>query len=110
MRARKSRSQWSAIIRAFERSGGSHEEFCSKRGLEVGTFRSWLYRLRKREAPVEIALVPVEVTEASAPHPVAAAGVASELVIVVAGVEVRVGVGTDAGYVASLVAELRSRC
>lgn len=108
MRARKSRSEWAAILKAFERSGESHEAFCSRRGLKIGTFRSTLYRRRKAVAP-EVALVPVEVVHgggvvsASRAEP-------SELTVVVAGVEVRVAVGTDPGYVGALVAELRARC
>jgi hypothetical protein len=110
MRARKSRSEWAAIVKAFERSGESHEEFCSKRSLKIGTFRSALYRWRKAEdvAP-ELALVPVEVVDRGGVG-TARSAEPSELAVVVAGVEVRVVVGTDIGYVGALVAELRSRC
>lgn len=108
MRARKSRSEWSVILRAFERSGQSHEEFCSRRGLKIGTFRSALYRRRKSESGgAEVALVPVEVVERGGV--VAAAG-SSELVVVIAGVELRIPVGTDVQYVGALVTELRARC
>ena len=34
----------------------------------------------------------------------------SDIVIAIAGVEVRVAIGADVGYVAGLVAELRARC
>ncbi len=105
MHARKSRSEWSAIVKAFERSGESHEQFCSKRGLVVGSFRSWLYRLRRAGgAATDVVLLPVEVTAPvgrSAP---------SDIVIAIAGVELRVAVGADVGYVAGLVAEIRGRC
>lgn len=107
MQARKSRSQWAGIIRAFERMGGSHERFCSARGLNLGTFRAWLYRLRRAgETPATVALVPVEVIS-----PVAMAAPApSDILVAVAGVELRVAIGADIGYVARLVAELRARC
>ena len=49
-------------------------------------------------------LLPVEVTAPLAVHD------RSDIVVAVAGVEVRVAVGADIGYVAGLVAELRSRC
>jgi hypothetical protein len=102
MHARKSRSEWSAIIKAFERSGGSHEEFCSARGLNVGSFRAWLYRLRAtKTTSSEITLLPVEVT---------APVVMRDIVVAVADVEVRIAVGADVEYVARLVAELRARC
>jgi hypothetical protein len=105
MRARKSRSEWSAIVKAFERSGESHEQFCSKRGLAVGSFRSWLYRLRRAgSAATDVVLLPVEVTAPAARY------APSDIVIAIAGVEVRVAIGADVGYVAGLVAELRARC
>ncbi len=111
MRARKSRDEWAAIVRAFERSGQSHAEFCTKRGLEVRSFRGWLYRLRKAEgAAPEVALVPVEVTAGPMSSMVTGAPVAVNLVVAVSDLEVRVRVGTDIEYVARLVSELRARC
>jgi len=108
MRVRKSRSEWSVILRAFERSGQSHEEFCSRRGLKIGTFRSALYRRRKSESVgAEVALVPVEVVDRGAVVPAAGPSV---LVVVIAGVELRIPVGTDVQYVSALVTELRARC
>ena len=105
MHARKSRGEWSAIIKAFERSGESHEEFCSERGLNVGSFRGRLYKLRAaRATSSDITLLPVEVTAPVAPL------APSTIVVGVADIEVRVAVGADVGYVAALVAELRSRC
>ena len=111
MRARKSRGEWVAIVGAFERSGQSPEEFCSKRGLEVGSFRGWLYRLRKAARPVaEVALVPVEVIAGPSVPRVTRDGGPTELVVAVSDIDVRVSVGTDIEYVARLVAELRARC
>ena len=112
MRARKSWSQWSAIVEAYERSGQSHREFCSRRGLKVACFRGWLYRVRKAQRAVpEVALVPVELTAGPLSPGVARTPSPAELVVVaVADLEVRIAVGTDIGYVACLVAELRSRC
>ena len=105
MQARRNREEWARIIETFERSGQSHEAFCLARGLQVGTFRVWLYRLRARTAPsTAISLLPVEVTTA------VAAPVPSEVVVAVAGVEIRVAVGVDVRYIAGLVAELRSQC
>ncbi len=111
MRARKSWSEWSAIVEAYERSGQSHLEFCSKRGLKVASFRGWLYRVRKaHRATPEVALVSVELTERPSSPTVVRANAPERLVVAVADVEVRLAVGTDVGYVACLVAELRSRC
>lgn len=108
MHARRSRSEWSAIIKAFKKAGGSHEDFCKERGLNLGSFRGWLYRLQK--AAPEVALVPVAVTSATSSPSHEVAEPAAEIVVAVAGVDVRVVPGTDIGYVAALVAELRARC
>jgi hypothetical protein len=111
MRARKSRNEWSKIIRTFERSGQSHEEFCRKQGLNLGSFRGWLYRLRKAAAAApEVALVPVTLTEVTSPPISLVHGPGGEIVVMVSDVQVRVVPGTDTGYVAALVAELRARC
>jgi hypothetical protein len=100
MHVRKSRKQWQAIVRAFERSGDSHEKFCAAEGINVGNFRAWLYRLRRQaSARSEVQLVPVEVVARSAPM--------DAIVVVVGGVEIRVPAGTDPAYLARLVGELR---
>ena len=80
--------------------------FCAERGLRVGTFRGWLYRLQRvaREPSGSLALLPVQVTTPEPRH------VPSVVVVAVADVEVRVAIGADVGYVAGLVAELRARC
>jgi hypothetical protein len=64
MRARRNRSEWKAIIGAFEGSGESHERFCSKQRLRIGTFRWWLRELRRTSGVVVAAplMLPVEVT------------------------------------------------
>jgi hypothetical protein len=111
MHARRSRSEWSAIIKAFKRAGGSHEEFCKERGLNLGSFRGWLYRLQKAGSSAsEVALVPVTVAGATSSSPQESTGSAAEIVVAVSDVLVRVVPGTDIGYVAALVTELRSRC
>lgn len=109
MRTRKSRSEWSKIIGAFERSGESHEEFCTKQRLNLGSFRGWLYRLRKAAAP-EVALVPVTLTGTARSPSSPVGGPGGEIVVVVSDLYVRVVPGTDAAYAAALVAELRARC
>lgn len=113
MHARKSRAEWRAIIRAFERSGQTHEAFCAGGRLNVGSFRGWLYRIR-REPSAEMRLVPVEVPERvtavdigpSAPR---SAATSSPIAVVVRDIELRVAVGSDPAYVAALVREL-GRC
>lgn len=41
------------MIAKFERSGLSHDVFCTREKLNVGTFRTWLYRLRG-EGAIEV--------------------------------------------------------
>ena len=111
MSARKSRGQWAKIIAAFERSGLPIEEFCTRRGIKPGTLRWWRWQLGDREpaAPTsEVRLVPVDVV-GDRPGVAPVAGPRG-LVIGVAGVSVHVEIGTDAAYVAALVAELGRRC
>ena len=112
---RKSYREWSLIVAAFERSGCTHGEFCERRGLTIGNFRSWLYRVRRstRGSTGEVAMLPVSVT----PHPLAMGSLdrvadASPgcIVITVGDVAVRLAAHTDVTYLATLVGELRSRC
>jgi hypothetical protein len=61
------RGYWLGVVREFERSGLSHEAFCADRDLVVGTFRQWLYRLRREglQAPpcfVEVVGQPARVS------------------------------------------------
>jgi hypothetical protein len=42
---RRSREQWGQIVEQFGRSGQSHEAFCVQHQVNMGSFRSWLYRL-----------------------------------------------------------------
>jgi hypothetical protein len=103
---RRSRKQWSEIVEEFERCGESHEEFCAQRRLNVGSFRGWLYRLRRGASQGKVArsatrLLPVRV------------GVPDETVrieIVVGGVRLHVPDRVDPHYVAALVTALASRC
>jgi hypothetical protein len=107
MRARRSREEWAAIIAAFEQSGLTAAKFCASRGLKPETLKWWRWRQRSRatERARDVRLVPVDLIDSTmavaAPPPV---------VIAVAGVSVRVEIGTDTTYVAALVAELGRRC
>jgi hypothetical protein len=115
MATRRSSEQWTAIVATFERSNQTVERFCATRGIRPGTFRWWRWRLRSssgsREASFaasgndEVRLVPIDVVGVTA-------RVSSPVRIEIAfdDMAVRVEPGADAAYVASLVAELRSRC
>jgi hypothetical protein len=104
MHARRNRSEWQKIVREFERSEQTQAAFCESRGINVGSFRGWLYRLRRAAPAGAVALVPVDVTPARRSFDADA-----PVIVRVADVEICVPHGTDALYVARLVAELR-RC
>ncbi len=106
---RRSRDQWAEIVEEFESSGQSHESFCAQQRLNVGSFRGWLYRLRKGPSRGKVArnaprLLPVRVSAASASSD------EGLIEVGVGGVVVRVHVGVDPAYVAELVTRLRDRC
>ena len=111
MRARKSRAEWAGLIAEFEASGDSVEKFCGRRRIARATFRWWRWRRPAPEvkpaAGRDVQLLAVDVV-AGGGSLVAASRAKVE--IVVAGVNVRIEVGTDPTYVAALVAELGRRC
>lgn len=50
------RRAWQQLVERFESSGLTQQEFADNKGIKVGTFRSWLYRLRREDivtAPLE---------------------------------------------------------
>jgi hypothetical protein len=101
------RAEWTRVIEQFEASGESHKDFCARRGLTLGTFRLWLYRLRKESRAGTVArsatrMVPVHVRASVARDEV--------IEVVIAGAMLRVLVGTDTRYVAELATALASRC
>ena len=90
----------------FEKSGLSAVEFCREHGLCKQTLYNWRHRAR-RAGSVTAAPSPrfaeVAVTTATA------SGAASGICIHLAGdVSVEAGVGTDAGWLARVIYELRA--
>jgi hypothetical protein len=96
-------SEWREFIRDYRQGSATQVDFCAHRGLNVWTFRDRLYHprgrraLRGKTAGDEVRLVRVEVPQAPC-----------TLEIALEGVVVRVPVGTDVRYVASVVDVLRS--
>jgi hypothetical protein len=109
MAPRRGREFWSGVVEAFEQSGLKHEQFARQQRLNLGSFRGWLYRLRReggrggrrghrravRVLPVRVQATPV---------------IASLIELGVAGAVLRFAAGTDAEYVVDLVTRLRERC
>lgn len=105
MEQRKTRATWADLVQEYQRSGESHAAFCDRKGLVLGTFRTWLYKLRRADAAEPITVLPVHVRATPEAHLAAP----NRLVVETGAVRVHVEVGTDPVYVAALVAEL-GRC
>jgi len=43
---RLGRRRWKSLVAGFEQSGLSQAEYARRKGVNVNTFRQWLYRLR----------------------------------------------------------------
>jgi hypothetical protein len=46
---RRGRDFWAPVVAEFEAAPEQHEAFALARGLNVDTFRRWLYRLRREQ-------------------------------------------------------------
>ena len=44
--ARRSREYWAEVVSSFEASSLKQGEYCKHRGVKLGNFRQWLYRIR----------------------------------------------------------------
>ena len=94
------------LLAAFERSGLTQEVFAQEHGVPVSTLRSWIYRRREAlaERKLEPRLLPVQVV--AAPAPELRGEPAPVELSLASGLTLRFSVGTDARYVAALVAAL----
>ena len=94
------------MVSDFERSQQTADRFCASRGIAAARLKWWRWRLGATalvERTDEVQMVPVDVVHV-------APALAACITIAVSGVEVRVEVGAEPGYVATLVAHLRSQC
>lgn len=100
--SRQDRDFWERTIVDFERSGATHAVFAQRAGVTLGALRHWLYKLRRERSPrgagTSVRLVPIEITNTSAPD---------LLEIGIGAAIVRFRAGTDPAYIARLVAQLR---
>lgn len=108
---RRAREIWVSIIRQFEGSGLTQEEFAEKRGLPVGTLRSWIYKLR-REREDSAPFLPVRVIASTAPLARRADEEEGGVIEVEVGdaLRLRLPPGTPLASIAELVSLLRSQC
>ena len=101
------RTEWARVVAAFEKSGLTQAEFCAIRGLNVGTFRSWLYRLRNEQGVVRG-------REESGPKLVELVALPerpedSACVVRVGGTEVRFSVRPEVEYLGALLRAVEER-
>ena len=64
---RRARSIWVELIKQYERSGLSTEDYAHKRGIPVTTLRWWIWRLRQEKVEESTTLLPVRVIASTAP-------------------------------------------
>lgn len=107
---RRTREIWKNLIEQQERSGLSQEEYAAKRGIPVGTLRSWIYRLKREQREQEADILPVRVIASTAPGAREAAAVGVVIEVVLAdGMRVRFASETASEVIAEVVGRLR-RC
>lgn len=106
---RRKRSEWEMLVAEFSCGGETHEVFCERHELNVGTFRWWLGKLRRKRSRAPAAsrksmrLLPIRV-RAETPT-------TSPLVdVLVHGAVLRIAVGTDVDYVSALASAFTARC
>ena len=112
MERRKNRAKWAAIITALDASGENVERFCARRRIKRRTLQWWRWNLaRDGVAPARgassVELIAVDVVESARN---ADGGSLSAIELSLGDLAMRFRVGTEPGYIASLVAALRSRC
>ena len=109
------RGQWAPVVARFEQAGKSQQAFTAEAGVSLPGFRYWLYKIRREGRPVlakkavrrrkatgsakAVRLVPVEVRHATASM--------GQVEVRIAGVRIRVPVGTDPGYLARVALALQ---
>ena len=96
MAARRSESEWRALVAEWQASGESRKAFASRRGLAQGTFTWWAWRLRERTADAEPAFLDVVVVDSVVEE-------VPDLIVDVGQVRVRVAAGFDAQGLLRLV-------
>ena len=97
---RRGREFWAGVIAEYERGNLSQAEFCERQGLNVWTFRGWLYRLRS-EAPPEMPRFVEVVGALEAPTP--------GCIVRIGHTVIEFSALPEPGFLADLVAELEAR-
>jgi len=66
-RVRRSKKQWTEILRQFESSELSSRDFCRREGLALASFQRWRRRIGPAAAAEFVELVPTPSPSAEAP-------------------------------------------
>jgi hypothetical protein len=93
--ARLGRGYWQSAVNKFDKSELSQEAFCEAHGLTLGTFRSWLYRLRREGERSTPKFVEVSVADKSASS--------QACVVIIGKAELRFESVPDAVYLGALL-------
>jgi len=107
-----SRGQWVELVAEYEQSAGdeTQEAFARRQGVQVASFRYWLYKLRGAVKEPGVRLVEVSGTRvASAQARVSQAPACVEVEVAQGRCTVRFGVGADAAFIGEVVATLAER-
>jgi transposase-like protein len=102
MTARQGREFWSRAVAAAESGSASHDEVATRFGVNVGTLRSWIYRLRREQrinGRPHVRVLPVTVTD-----PSGSAGV----VLRVGDVVLEFARSSDPSYIAAVAVAVRA--
>lgn len=60
---RRGRGYWLGLVAQFESSALGQADFTARHGINLGTFRSWLYRLRVEARDAGLAVAPASFVE-----------------------------------------------
>jgi hypothetical protein len=64
---RRTREIWQNLIKQFERSGKTQEQFATEREIPLTTLRAWIYRLKREMEEEQASILPVRVIASTAP-------------------------------------------
>src|SRR5215813_7555697 len=104
MAQRRGYSEWVKLIKEFEESGSSLDDFAAKLGVKPSTLQFWFYKLRK-QASRPSHFLPVEVVASAAPKARDRAAEMMELALAT-GALLRFSIGTDVHYLAQVIRAL----
>ena len=105
-RKKRSREEWARLVAEYERGAGgeTQEAFSQRQGVEVASFRYWLYKLRGAISEPSVRFVEVTTRADSSGTPGSV-----EVDLENVRCTVRFGAGADAAFIGDVVATLAQR-